>query len=149
MGKIKLDDIKKSAIVINEPNFSDIDGKYLRSFRMRIKMSQALLADYLGVSKKAIEKWEQGKNKVNPVIARMIYLMENDPKVFSLLKNVKIGDEVFDINPVVIFKPDHIDYSNSIAKVDMEDNNIIDCSEKWRTNDNNTIGGLKYVNASI
>ena len=90
MGKLNLNEIKKNSIVVIEPDFSYIDGAYLRSFRMKMKMSQSLLADYLGVSKKAIEKWEQGTNKVNAVIARMIYLMENDNKVFSLLKKVKI-----------------------------------------------------------
>lgn len=92
MSKLNISEIKKNAIVIKEQDFSYIDGKYLREFRMKMKMSQALLADYLGVSKKAIEKWEQGKNRMNPVVARMIFLMEKEPRVFSLLKEVKVGD---------------------------------------------------------
>ena len=68
MAKLDIKNIKSKAIVIKEPDFSYIDGKYLRDFRMKMKMSQAVFADYLGVTKKAIEKWEQGKNKVNPVV---------------------------------------------------------------------------------
>ena len=91
MGKLNINDIKKNAVVIREPDFSYIDGSYLRKFRMDLKMSQSLFASYLGVSKKAIEKWEQGKNKINPVVARMIYLMQKDSKIFSLIKQVEIN----------------------------------------------------------
>ena len=103
MGKLNLNEIRNKAIVVSEPDFSYIDGKYLRAFRMNIKMSQALFADYLGVTKKAVEKWEQGKNKVNPVVARMIYLMERDQKIFSLLKPVSVANEEISFNPVSTF----------------------------------------------
>ena len=55
MGKLNINEIKEKSIQIIEPDFSYIDGKYLREFRMKMKMSQSLMADYLGVSKKAIE----------------------------------------------------------------------------------------------
>lgn len=93
MGKLNINEIKEKSIQIIEPDFSYIDGKYLREFRMKMKMSQSLMADYLGVSKKAIEKWEQGKNKMNPLVSRMIYLIENDTKVLSLLKQVRFKKE--------------------------------------------------------
>ena len=73
MGKINIDEIKKNAIEIIEPDFSYIDGKYLRNFRMKLQLSQSIFADYLGVSKKAIEKWEQGKNKINAAVVRLVY----------------------------------------------------------------------------
>ena len=102
MAKLSISDIKKKSIVIIEPDFSYIDGKYLRNFRMHMQMSQTLFADYLGVSKKAIEKWEQGKNKVNAVVARMIYLMEKEPRIFSLLKEVRIDDKIYEVKPPIV-----------------------------------------------
>ena len=102
MAKLSISDIKKKSVTITEPNFSYIDGKYLRDFRMSLEMSQTLFADYLGVSKKAIEKWEQGKNKVNALAQRMIYIMENDPNVFSLLKEVRIDGKIYRIQKTTI-----------------------------------------------
>ena len=93
MSKIDLKEIKKNSIEIVEPDFSYIDGKYLREFRIKLSFSQSVLADYLGVTKKAIEKWEQGKNKLNPIAVRMVYLIEKDPQILSLLKVIKVNNE--------------------------------------------------------
>lgn len=93
MSKIDLKEIKKNSIEIVEPDFSYIDGKYLRDFRIKLSFSQSVLADYLGVTKKAIEKWEQGKNKLNPIAVRMVYLIEKDPQILSLLKVIKVNNE--------------------------------------------------------
>ena len=92
MGKINFEELKKEAVRIEDRNYSYIDGKFLRDLRMSLKMSQALFADYLGVSKKAIEKWEQGANKINAPVARLLFLIENDPSILSLLKTVEVGD---------------------------------------------------------
>ena len=93
MSKIDLKEIKKNSIEIVEPDFSYIDGKYLRDFRIKLSFSQSVLADYLGVTKKAIEKWEQGKNKMNPIAVRMVYLIEKEPQILSLLKVIKVNNE--------------------------------------------------------
>lgn len=90
MKKINIDEIKKNAIEIIEPDFSCIDGKYLRNFRMKLQFSQAILADYLGVSKKTIDNWEQGTYKINAIATRLIYLLEKEPKNLSLLKEIKL-----------------------------------------------------------
>ncbi len=148
MGKINLNDIKKESVVIVEPDFTYIDGAYLRSFRMKMKMSQALFADYLGVSKKAIEKWEQGRNKVNPVIARIIYLMENDSKIFSLLKRVKIADKVFEIKPIASFNPVEITNDTQLTQVGIDYDNSWNYQNKWEYN-NGSVGGFNNVQASI
>lgn len=89
MSKLNICEIKRRAIKVIEPDYSYIDGKYLREFRRSFKMSQSLLADYLGVTKKAIEKWEQGKNKLNPVVIRMVYLIEQKPEILDILKKVE------------------------------------------------------------
>ncbi len=117
MGKVNINEIKKNAIKVVEPDFSYIDGKYFRNFRMKLKMSQSLLADYLGVSKKAIEKWEQGKNKVNPVVARMIYLMEREPKIFSLLKEVKTANETIEYTVAEDFKVELVANNHEVPSI--------------------------------
>lgn len=98
MAKINLEEIKNKAVQVVDRDYSYIDGKFLRNFRMELNMSQTLLADYLGVSKKAIEKWEQGKNKINAPVTRLIFLIENDPSILTLLKEVKVSNEVVFFN---------------------------------------------------
>ena len=151
MAKLSIGDIKKKAIIIVEPDFSYIDGKYLRSFRMSMQMSQNLFADYLGVSKKAIEKWEQGKNKVNALVQRMIYIMEKDPSVFSLLKEVRINGEVFEMKPAPIsFIQEMVDKDFELDDVfsdsDIEVNNM---NNKWNYYSVNYSKRSDYGTASI
>jgi len=150
MGKLNINEIKKNAIKVIEPDFSYIDGKYLREFRMKIKFSQTLLADYLGVSKKAIEKWEQGKNKINPVVLRMIYLMEHDSKIFSLLKEIRVNDTVVDLNPVKVFEIDKISNDNSIEDVKIEClTEPISKNNDWKVNASVNKGGINYGTSCI
>ncbi len=149
MAKINLEEIKKNGIVIEEPNFSIIDGKYLRSFRMKMKMSQSLFADYLGVSKKAIEKWEQGKNKINPVVARMIYLMENEPRILSMLKNIKVGN--FSINSNSLFNSNQIDVENDKLVNDSYKEIVINNvkhNDEWKSNNNYLINEIRLTKAN-
>lgn len=149
MGKLNLNEIRNKAIVVSEPDFSYIDGKYLRAFRMNIKMSQALFADYLGVTKKAVEKWEQGKNKVNPVVARMIYLMERDQKIFSLLKPVSVANEKISFNPVSTFATTKIIYDEIIIDPNIRSGIDLKINNEWDIKEKNEIGGFKHVAAGI
>ncbi|MCR5705509.1 MAG: helix-turn-helix domain-containing protein [Acholeplasmatales bacterium] len=148
MGRLDIKSIKSKAIVIKEPDFSYVDGKYLRDFRMRMKMSQALFADYLGVTKKAIEKWEQGKNKVNPVVCRMIYLMEKDPHIFSMLKEVSYEGNSIEVKPSMVFIPSSVENNTSIKA----NNDYVlrdSCySAKWEGNTYNN-GGITNGTSSI
>ena len=112
MAKLNINEIKKNAIKVNEIDFSYIDGKYLRNLRVSLKMSQVLFAEYLGVSKKAIEKWEQGKNPVNGTIQRMLFLIESDPAILSKLREVTVANEVIDFKKIDVFKYDDIVYTS-------------------------------------
>ena len=61
MAKLDFNELKKGGVIIEETDFSNINSQFLRDLRIRLNISQRVFADYLGVSKKAIEKWEQGK----------------------------------------------------------------------------------------
>lgn len=107
-----IEDLKKCAIHIEEPNFN-LSGNELRSFRMKLNMTQTVLADYLGVSKKAIEKWEQGKNPINPVVQRMVYLINEDKSLLNKLKKVDYRDEA-------IFHDEYIYEASEQKSVDFD-----------------------------
>ncbi len=63
-------------------DFFDIDNKIssstVKQIREEHNMSQAFFARVLGVSKKTIEKWEQGKNPITGTSARLLYLIKED-----------------------------------------------------------------------
>ncbi len=60
-----------------------IDAKYLKDFRKKYNLTQIRLANILGVKKKTIEKWEQGKNPIKNASARIIYLFNKSPKLMD------------------------------------------------------------------
>ncbi|MHC1734621.1 MAG: helix-turn-helix domain-containing protein [Erysipelotrichaceae bacterium] len=62
-------------------DLSYIDSTYLRDFRMKLGYTQSAFAIILGVTKKSIEKWEQGVYPVSDPIRRLIYLMDKLPEV--------------------------------------------------------------------
>ena len=76
--KYKIEYIDVEAIVNNE---------YLWNFRNDNNITQARLAHLLKVSKKTIEKWEQGKNIINGTSAVLIYLFSNHPELMNSLFN--------------------------------------------------------------
>eukprot|EP01156_Anaeramoeba_ignava_P000271 Anaeramoba_ignava/a103054_25.p2 GENE.a103054_25~~a103054_25.p2 ORF type:complete len:145 (-),score=29.66 a103054_25:87-521(-) len=57
---------------------SEIDGDKVKTLRNQLNMSQTFFAEVLGLSKKTIEKWEQGKNPIKGTSSRLLYLIEKD-----------------------------------------------------------------------
>ncbi len=108
--------IKKDAIKIKDKDFSYINSNYLRQFRINMNLTQAALADYLGVTKKAIEKWEQGKNKINPAVARLIYIFEYNPQFLSLIKEISIDNKVIYFNKIDNFQVESIENSTQCSQ---------------------------------
>lgn len=51
----------------------------VRQIRINADLSQALFAQFMGVSKKTVEAWEAGRNTPNGTARRMLYLIKNDP----------------------------------------------------------------------
>jgi putative transcriptional regulator len=55
----------------------------MKSLRSKLGMTQAFLADVLGVTKKAVEAWEAGtKNPSGPVL-RMLEILEKETSVLQ------------------------------------------------------------------
>jgi len=127
MAKINMDVIKKDAIVIEDNDLSYIDGKFLRNLRMSLGMSQLLFANYLGVTKKAIEKWEQGANKINPPTVRLLYLIDKNPEILENFRTVKVNGETIHFQ-----KNDKIVHLSNLKH---KDNNLLSNKELKYTPD--------------
>lgn len=127
MAKINMDVIKKDAIVIEDNDLSYIDGKFLRNLRMSLGMSQLLFVNYLGVTKKAIEKWEQGANKINPPTVRLLYLIDKNPEILENFRTVKVNGETIHFQ-----KNDKIVHLSNLKH---KDNNLLSNKELKYTPD--------------
>ena len=60
-----------------------ITGKELRSCRIRLKMTQQALADFTGVSKKTIERWESSDEPVKGPVAPLLKLLSENPALLN------------------------------------------------------------------
>jgi len=72
-----------------------VNGDYVKEFRNKYGLTQIALANILGVTKKAIEKWEQGANNVNGSSAVLLTLLNENN---DLLKKVYSVNKVDAIN---------------------------------------------------
>lgn len=66
-----------------------VDGAYVKLFRADHRLTQAALANIMGVKKKTIEKWEQGVNKVSGSSAVLLKLLRDDPELIGRLYKVQ------------------------------------------------------------
>ena len=142
MGTINFNELNKRAIKVTDRDYSYIDGSYLRKLSMSFGMSQALFADYLGVTKKAIEKWEQGVNKINAPVLRLLFLFENNPELLSLMKEIKISNKNFILNRIKTFEADEIINSE---KDDSEIEVNFSSKKSWKK----VNGGKTYVPSNV
>ena len=74
-----------------EVKFADarVDNVFVKEFRHTHKLTQVALANILGVTKKTIEKWEQGKNNVNGSSAVLLKLLNDNPVLLKQLYHVR------------------------------------------------------------
>ena len=52
----------------------------IKEIRKSTGLTQALFANYLGVSLKTVEAWESGRNKPNGSASRMLSITKSNPK---------------------------------------------------------------------
>lgn len=67
-----------------------VDKFFVKQFRVKNHLTQIALANILGVTKKTIEKWEQGANNINGSSAVLLKLLNDNPELLSQLYAVKI-----------------------------------------------------------
>ena len=53
------------------------DSSQIKQIRVSVGMTQALFADYMGVSAKTVEAWEKGTNRPTGTACRLISMLEN------------------------------------------------------------------------
>lgn len=84
----KLLESKRVEIVFAEIN---VNGEYVKQFRKKYGLTQIALANIIGVTKKTIEKWEQGVNKVSGSSAVLLKLLNDNPNLIEQLYKVNVG----------------------------------------------------------
>lgn len=80
-GKI---DLKTTEIELPE-NPPEMDGQSVRRIREQLKVSQPVLAKYLGVSDKAVKSWEQNISQPNGSATRLLQIAADRPLEFRSL----------------------------------------------------------------
>ena len=53
----------------------------IKRIRQKTGMSQKLFAGYMGVSVKAVEAWERGRNHPSGPASRLLSMLEKDPEL--------------------------------------------------------------------
>jgi len=53
----------------------------IKKIRANLELSQSVFANIIGVSKKAVEAWESGKNIPQGPAQRMLELLDKDPAI--------------------------------------------------------------------
>lgn len=67
----------------------DVDKDFVKTFRKEFHLTQIALANVLGVTKKTVEKWEQGVNKVSGSSAVLLKLLNKNPELIDQIYSVK------------------------------------------------------------
>ena len=78
-----------------------IDKHFVKQFRTNNHLTQVALANILGVTKKTIEKWEQGVNNINGSSAVLLKLLNDNPTLLSQLYSVKVVEGKQEVDDVV------------------------------------------------
>jgi len=65
------------------------DAEKIQSLRQKYEMSPAVFADVIGISIKTLKSWESGLSKPAGVYARLLQVIDHDPKVVKYLVSRK------------------------------------------------------------
>lgn len=94
----------------------EFDAEFVRNLRLELKLTQSAFADAIGVTKKAVEKWEQGANKVSGSAMKVMMLLKRKPELVDYLTDFK---EVKEISKDDLFSIQIV--TNKIAGFRIED----------------------------
>lgn len=124
-------------------DLSIVTPENLRALRNELNLSQSKFANIFGVSKKTIEKWEQGANPIKGAATRLIYLIMKDSSIMTKLysqKLIKVDDQLFVPQTAKsFFVVNNTEYEkNSYSYPKIENNFNLIIEEKgestWKTN---------------
>ena len=65
-----------------------VDAKLVRDTRRRLRCSRAVFARQLRINVRTLEKWEQGRAKLNPQAAALVLLVRKYPDTLKRLEQV-------------------------------------------------------------
>lgn len=93
-------------------------ARRLRETRVRLRMSQEEVADYLGVTKQNVSSWETGRTRVDvDTLAKMCELYNVD---INYIAGVKERDELDDYLEILHKDPKYKVLLSSSAKLDKD-----------------------------
>ena len=101
---------------------SIVTNKFVKELRQKLNMTQTVFAEILGVTKKTIEKWEQGKNPVKGCSARLLYALNENPELINMFY-------VFEI-----IEPKNIQNDNSIKEITNEKHTTLINQKEFKLN---------------
>lgn len=98
MGKLNLERLKTAKkYIFSYANTDVVDAEFVKSLRKKLNMTQIVFASVIGVAKKTVEKWEQGKNPVKGPTAKFLILLDKKPELIQEI--YKVETKNYDINP--------------------------------------------------
>ena len=68
-----------------------VDSKLIRDTRKKLRCSRAVFARKLRINERTLEKWEQGRAKLNPQAAALVLLVRKYPDTLERLEIVAAG----------------------------------------------------------
>lgn len=78
-------------VVKNVPDYSRIDGEFVKKLRRKLNLSEKNFADMLGVLPETVINWESNVKKPSTVTQRLLFLLNRYPEMstelFVLEKN--------------------------------------------------------------
>ena len=77
--------LRAEGISVEYADVNKVNNDFVKKLRKKLNMSQSIFATILGVTKKTIEKWEQGANPIKGCSARLLYLIDRNPVIINQL----------------------------------------------------------------
>lgn len=81
--------LKSKHVEVRTINTSDVTSTFVKKFREEQNFSQTAMANMLGVTKKCIEKWEQGANNINGSSKVLLKLLYDNPELIQKVYSVR------------------------------------------------------------
>ncbi|EUJ39304.1 hypothetical protein PWEIH_07786 [Listeria weihenstephanensis FSL R9-0317] len=78
----------KKILITELPTYS---AKDIKGFRQKVELTQSAFAELMGISKKTVEAWENGRNSPNGSATRLLQIIDSNPEV--LMDELTIENE--------------------------------------------------------